>query len=711
MRRRTLRGYTLAVEAATFAAALAALLAALFAASVRVDAVYAARRSEEALKATVLVDSVIERGRGLVRRLGAEPGLLSAVALVDDFSDLYLVGEDGRVSAILAKSPGSGVFEGFDMGYGAPGELLSRTVERYIAGSGSSGFGVAVSGVARGVEDERPSVYLATRLASGWLLGRIRVEAILGELRRIADYSGTVILLASADGRILASTRPGLGLDLLPARLDLPFEAFGEGWLASEALHEALGDRIVVLSPARERAAPLALLWSLGPAAALAFLAAAAARSFALSRRALAPLARFAETLEVWDLEPGPPPVEERLLAFEEIASLSRSFRKKREEIGRALEETRRRDERILALNSELEDRVRERTASLEAANERLSGANRELRATQDRLVDAEKLAALGRLAAETAHELNTPLGAIRSSAVHVAEVLEQELARLPGFAAGLSDRDLGLYRGLVGRALSAADPARHEDRRRSLALVRGLLEEKAVADADLLADDLADMGFGEGDEAALSALLESPRAAELVESAYALSGALRASRLILLSADKAAWTVDALRSFGYGTAADEAQRVDPIAGIETVLALMHGKLKRGVEVLRRYDRDVRVKGRPKQLDQVWINLIGNAWDAMQGKGRLEISVLREGGEVVVEFADSGSGIPDAVKDRIFTPFFTTKEEGSGLGLGLDICRRIVESHGGSIGFESRPGRTVFRVRLPSYDASGQDAG
>jgi len=702
VRRRTLRGYTLAVEAATFAAALAALLAALFAASVRVDAVYAARRSEEALKATVLVDSVIERGRGLVRRLGAEPGLLSAVALVDDFSDLYLVGEDGRVSAILAKSPGSGVFEGFDMGYGAPGELLSRTVERYIAGSGSSGFGVAVSGVARGVEDERPSVYLATRLASGWLLGRIRVEAILGELRRIADYSGTVILLASADGRILASTRPGLGLDLLPARLDLPFEAFGEGWLASEALHEALGDRIVVLSPARERAAPLALLWSLGPAAALAFLAAAAARSFALSRRALAPLARFAETLEVWDLEPGPPPVEERLLAFEEIASLSRSFRKKREEIGRALEETRRRDERILALNSELEDRVRERTASLEAANERLSGANRELRATQDRLVDAEKLAALGRLAAETAHELNTPLAVMESSLQTIIGSLDRDLSGNLDLLASLGTDARRLVRE-ASRAVIGADfgsifpdPA---EQRRERSRIAEILSREGCGNAFSCADALVALGIPSLAGRA-APLLAGARGEELLALLRDFIAPIHAAKIASMALGQASQFTTALRTYFLGGSSEAPTEIRLAPQLAAVLSLFRNRLRGRAEVALEVGEDARAWGKPEEVGRIWFNLLSNAVQAVAGGGSILVRAEAAGELVEVHVMDSGPGIPDEVKPNIFSPFFTTRPLGEGSGLGLDVALRLARANGGDIRFESEPGRTDFTVSL-----------
>ena len=108
----------------------------------------------------------------------------------------------------------------------------------------------------------------------------------------------------------------------------------------------------------------------------------------------------------------------------------------------------------------------------------------------------------------------------------------------------------------------------------------------------------------------------------------------------------------------------------------------------------------------PGELNQVWTNLIDNAVDAMEGgegEPTLRISAAPHDRGVVVEFADSGPGIPDDVLPHVFEPFFTTKDVGRGTGLGLDISRRIiVDRHAGDITVERRGDRTVVRVRLPS---------
>jgi len=149
----------------------------------------------------------------------------------------------------------------------------------------------------------------------------------------------------------------------------------------------------------------------------------------------------------------------------------------------------------------------------------------------------------------------------------------------------------------------------------------------------------------------------------------------------------------------------DEApeQDVDLRRGLEDTLAIMGPKLRPGIAVERDYDPALpAVTGSPGQLNQVWTNLIDNAADAMAGRGVLRIATERRGDRAVVTIADDGPGIPEDVRERIFDPFFTTKPVGQGVGLGLDIARRIVQGgHRGEIRVRSRPGLTAFEVTLP----------
>jgi signal transduction histidine kinase len=126
-------------------------------------------------------------------------------------------------------------------------------------------------------------------------------------------------------------------------------------------------------------------------------------------------------------------------------------------------------------------------------------------------------------------------------------------------------------------------------------------------------------------------------------------------------------------------------------------------KLKQGIHVVRDYDPSLpHIEVRGSELNQVWLNLVDNAVDAMGGSGQIRIRTARDGEGVLIEIADHGPGVPPDMQRRIFDPFFTTKEPGKGTGLGLDIARRIVvERHGGDLSLDSVPGDTRFLVRLP----------
>src|SRR5262249_6568110 len=143
-------------------------------------------------------------------------------------------------------------------------------------------------------------------------------------------------------------------------------------------------------------------------------------------------------------------------------------------------------------------------------------------------------------------------------------------------------------------------------------------------------------------------------------------------------------------------------QEVDIHEGLESTLTMLGYKLK-NMNVVRAYDRSVpRIAAYGSELNQAWTNLIDNAIGAVNGSGKICIGTSLEDDQVVVEIVDNGPGIPPAVQARMFEPFFTTKSVGTGTGLGLVISNRIVgDRHGGEIEFESRPGETRFKVRLP----------
>jgi len=143
-------------------------------------------------------------------------------------------------------------------------------------------------------------------------------------------------------------------------------------------------------------------------------------------------------------------------------------------------------------------------------------------------------------------------------------------------------------------------------------------------------------------------------------------------------------------------------QEVDIHEGIESTLTMLGHKLK-NVTVVRAFDRSLpRIMAYGSELNQVWTNLIDNAIHAVNGTGKICIGTSLEVNQIVVEVVDNGPGIPADIQPHLFEPFFTTKPVGTGTGLGLVISNRIVgDRHGGEIEFDSKPGETRFKVRLP----------
>ncbi len=210
-----------------------------------------------------------------------------------------------------------------------------------------------------------------------------------------------------------------------------------------------------------------------------------------------------------------------------------------------------------------------------------------------------------------------------------------------------------------------------------------------------------------------LAAAGAEPRWLDAVEAAVGAAGVEAALRWIATTLETGALLteladatgrvsrlVDDARSYSQMNRAP-LQTVDVREGIESTLRLLASSLTH-VQVEREFAADVAIDAFASELNQVWTNLVVNAVDAMDGRGVLRISTRSADDDVVIEFTDDGPGMPPDVLERAFEPFFTTKDVGKGTGLGLDIARRIVvDRHGGEISFESVPGATTARVRLP----------
>lgn len=274
---------------------------------------------------------------------------------------------------------------------------------------------------------------------------------------------------------------------------------------------------------------------------------------------------------------------------------------------------------RYKTLSEELEERVRQQVETLETA--------------QRQLYQAEKLASIGQLAAGVAHEINNPIGFIRSN----LSTAQQYVRNLERLAALMKAGDMAQFQAVWNEADMAFVT---ED-------FAALLGE-SVAGADRVAKIVADLkGFSNVDQTE--------------EEIVNLNDNLRFACNVVA-----------------GQIKDKAELVLELGGLPRILCL------------------------PGHLNQVFLNLLLNAVQSLPDQGRIKVCSDVLNNEIRIRISDNGCGIPEGNLDRIFDPFFTTHEVGSGTGLGLTVCRDIVQAHGGRIGVESKVGAgTTFTVYLP----------
>ncbi len=353
----------------------------------------------------------------------------------------------------------------------------------------------------------------------------------------------------------------------------------------------------------------------------------------------------------------------------------------------------------LTAKQSELENTL----VIVQEKNDNLKATLEQLETTQDQLVQSEKMAALGQLIAGIAHEINTPLGAIRSSVENIADFFDQNLHTLPSFYQNLSSECRQFFTDLLNASQQPKLILSSREKRKLKRSNIRLLEAEGIHAADDVADTLSELNIHEELDVHIP-IIKSPEGLQTLTMAYQFSTLLNSTQTIKTATDKAAKVVFALKSYSHSNHTGQKRESNLVNEIETVLTLYQSQLKNGIEVIRNYEEIPPIFCFGDELNQVWTNLIHNALQAMDFKGTLTIDVVRKENLIQVGFGDSGKGIPPEVMPKIFHPFFTTKPPGEGSGLGLDIVKKIVDKHGGDIQVESSPGNTQFTVSIPLVD-------
>ncbi len=316
-----------------------------------------------------------------------------------------------------------------------------------------------------------------------------------------------------------------------------------------------------------------------------------------------------------------------------------------------------------------------------------------------------EKMFALGKLSAGLAHELNNPAAAI----ARAASLLQVKIGRLPHLYRSIADLRIP-----PGKAEKISNLIIHKINSEPAALT--MMQKAALEDeiADWLLDNhleeidyegLVERRFTIGE---LEILKDSVLVEELPVLLEWITNYLITNRMtndIYTSSERISNLVGAVKNFTFMDKDSGRQLTDVHVGIRNTLTILDFKLAKGnIHVIEHYDMSIpKIRALPGGLNQVWLNIIDNAVEAMQmnGKGKLTITSTHDERFVKVSIKDDGPGIPEDIKKDIFTPFFTTKEIGKGTGLGLDVVSRIMTQHNGRVEVRSVPGATEFEVYLP----------
>jgi len=317
--------------------------------------------------------------------------------------------------------------------------------------------------------------------------------------------------------------------------------------------------------------------------------------------------------------------------------------------------------------------------------------------------LEGEKVASLGRVAAGLAHELNNPASAATRGAKLFGDAIAEaeDAARVFG-AAQLSESERAAVERARGGCLqlrpTGVSPLDRADREETIAewLARHDIDESG---AGTLAETAVTVAML--DE--LARALSTEKLGAAVRSMVAGCHARGLARDVERASSRVHELVSAVKRMTYMDRAATPEPVDLRQGLTDTSAILAHKArtKSASLTVDAPDGLARALGIGGELNQVWMNLIDNALDAVGDGGRVTVSARAEGPSVVVRVIDDGPGIHEDLKRRIFDPFFTTKPVGQGTGMGLDIARRLVESNNGRLDFDSRPGNTEFRVALP----------
>ena len=344
-----------------------------------------------------------------------------------------------------------------------------------------------------------------------------------------------------------------------------------------------------------------------------------------------------------------------------------------------------------------LEKKVEKRTVDLELALDKL-------KETQVQLVQAAKMASIGTLSAGIAHEINNPAVAFKRGTDHLKdavtkylylyEIVNDILKEKPTITFFNKICDAAFKNGIEGKKMSTIEVREKAKEFDSLLASIDIDDQrtisKTICQVGLIFEDIKILIESEARNNFLDLI-------NFIKNLYDIGSIIH---MMNISSERIIKITESMRRYSHLDQQPESE-VDIQQGIEDTLIILQNELKENIEIEKSFKKIQPITCYPAELVQVWTNIIYNAIQAMDGKGKLIIKTFEKDEFVCVSISDSGPGIPIEIQDKIFDPFFTTKDQGEGSGLGLSICHKIIEKHNGKISIRSKSGETVFEVFLP----------
>lgn len=362
----------------------------------------------------------------------------------------------------------------------------------------------------------------------------------------------------------------------------------------------------------------------------------------------------------------------------------------------------------------------------LEESYKKIESAYHELKRTQEQLLEAERLASLGQLVGGISHELNNPISVIQANSELLRSVLREILIEIPGFLNSLENKEREFFYEIVEKSVKNKEFLNSRDERKRKKELH-LEIRKRIADEELsfaLAEKFLSLRLPVTHSAYFD-YLEPTRLLEFLQKAQIFKSQATFLMNIEIAIEKASRVVFSLRSYLNVETYNQKKEVNLGNEIEKALHLYDNYIVGKIHVQRDYSNQFLYSCVAENFFQVWKNLIFNAIQATESEKKIVIKIYqsetipqeilssnssRSNSEnilngikswILISIQDFGSGIPLSSHDKIFTPFYTTRPLGEGVGLGLYTSKKIVHSEGGAIYFSSNQDSTSFVVALP----------